>query len=1127
MASQANHTILIINDDADSLGLLSHILRQAGYRVIAAEDGLEGLSLAQTEFPDLIISDVMMPKMDGIELCRQIRQTPKLRITPIILVSAFYKSSSKVVEGLDAGADSYIEVPYEPMQLVAKVARLLERREMEEEYDRFFIFSLDLLCITDLKGIFVKTNPAWKKTLGYNSSELASKSLVDFVHPEDQKKALYFIHDGDNDPFEIRFLCKDGSYKWLRWTLTHLRDKRLIYAVVHDITQRKTNEYSIRKSQEQIINILESIADGFCAVNAEWNFTYVNQAAENILQRAKEDLLGKNIWHEFPAAVGTFDVMYKRALDENVPVRFTEYYPAPLNGWYEVQAFPSKNGVSIYFRDVTEKRLAIDSIVKSEAQFKAVFSSSLDAMLIVDNEGKCLNANPAACVLLGLSDKEILGIDIKEFFDTGSSTEFSREWQTFLEYKIQRREYILTRSDGAEIIVEFASPTTFLIGKHLIVLRDITQRKTIEENLIKSKALLAEAQALVHLGSWEWNPQTGAVWSDEVYRILGLNPENFKVTLFSMRQLAHPDDRRYFYSQFKDTFEDGEVFEFTHRVVLPDQTIKTLRQRTKVKTNEKGLPIGFLGTVQDISESKQKEDALRQAEARYRTLVESLPGIVYLVQPQSPYSLLYVSPNINILGFSPEDWHRQPDLWKRLILDEDRENVINAIKSSIEQETDSEFEYRINTIDGGMRWLQNKGRLILDENGNKIGWQGLMIDVTETKRLEAQLSQSQKLESIGRLAGGIAHDFNNMLMTINGYCELSLRMIEDDELLRSNIEEIKKASERSALLTHQLLAFSRQQVLQLKILDLNEVIDDINRMIERLIGERTELIILQEPKLKNVKADLGQLTQIIMNLAVNARDAMPNGGTLTIQTSNVYLDEEFAAQHLPTEPGNYILLTIKDTGTGIDDETLKYIFEPFYTTKELGKGVGLGLATVYGIIKQSGGYIWVESEVNVGTTFNVYLPQVYEEISELPIEDIPGYELDGSETILLAEDEDMVRTLTSQILEEYGYTVIEARNGIEALDLYKNSDRPIDLLMTDVVMPHMDGRELAEHISKDNPQIQVLYTSGYTDDEIIRHNIIETNTNFIQKPFTFDELAYKIREILNDKNENHSNNYNQ
>lgn len=1120
MASQGDQTILIINDNSDLSDLMGQILKKANYLIITAENGLDGLEIAQIENPDLIIIDVMMPVMDGIEFCRQARQLDQLKSTPIILVSAFYKGPESIVKGLEAGADSYIEMPCEPVYLVAKVSRLLERREIEAEYARFFNFSLDLLCITDNYGSFININPAWKKTLGYTLQELIAKSLIDFVHPEDREKAFYFIQNGNSESFEVRFLCKNGDYKWLLWTFTHIKEKNLIYAVVHDVTQRKANENSLRKSKEEVTNILESITDGFFAIDKKWNFTYVNQAAEEILQRPKEELLEKNIWQEYPAAVGTFDVMYEQAIREQKPVRFTEYYPAPLDKWLEVQAFPSKSGISIYFRDVTERRNAIDRNVRSEAQFKAVFSSSLDGMLIVDSEGKCLDANPAASELFGISDKEMSGIDIKNYLAVDNNISFSREWQSFLEHKIQRSEYRLMRSDGSRVIVEFASPTTFLPGKHLIVLRDITQRKTTEEKLIQSRKLLAEAQSLVHLGSWEWNTQTGITWSDEVYKILGLNSKQFSPTLSSMRKLMFQEDRSNFYSQFGKKFQDGEEIEFTHRALLLDQTVKTLRQRVKISVDKQGVPSSFFGTVQDITESQEKEDALRQAEARYRTLVESLPGIVYLVQPHSPYSLLYVSPNINILGFSPEDWNAQPDLWKRMIHEEDRDHVVESIKNSIEQGTDSEFEYRITTTAGVTLWLKNKGRLILDENGNKIGWQGLMIDVTETKRLEAQLAQAQRLESIGRLAGGIAHDFNNMLMTINGYCELSLRMIEeDDELLRSNIEEIKKASERSALLTHQLLAFSRQQVLQLKVLDLNEVIDDISRMIERLVGERIKLNIIQEPKLKNVRADLGQLTQIIMNLAVNARDAMPDGGTLTIQTSNIYLSEEFATQHQPIQPGNYVALTIKDTGIGIDEETLKYIFEPFYTTKELGKGIGLGLATVYGIIKQLDGYIWVESNPGEGTTFNVYLSQIHEEPSEIYFEEVSDYELDGSETILLAEDEDMVRALTSQILEEYGYTVIEARDGAEALDLYKHSNKNIDLLMTDVVMPNMDGRELAERILKDNPQIRILFTSGYTDDEVIRHQVIATNANFIQKPFTFDELAWKIREILSDENE--------
>ena len=393
------------------------------------------------------------------------------------------------------------------------------------------------------------------------------------------------------------------------------------------------------------------------------------------------------------------------------------------------------------------------------------------------------------------------------------------------------------------------------------------------------------------------------------------------------------------------------------------------------------------------------------------------------------------------------------------------------------------------------------------------------VRLLEQERHSAeQLRQSQKLESVGRLAGGIAHDFNNMLTAINGYSDLALRRLSEEDPLRRYIEEIKKAGERSAMLTHQLLAFSRRQVLKPKVLNLNEILEDTGRMLQRLIGEDIQLRFIPDPDLGRIEADPGQLTQVILNLAVNSRDAMPQGGSITIETANVYLDDEYARNHVPTRTGSYVLLSVSDTGTGMNLETREHIFEPFYTTKETGKGTGLGLPTVYGVVKQSGGYIWVESEEGKGTRFEIYLPRIDEKSesfeASLTTETAPH----GTETILLVEDEVMVRNLSRQMLETCGYRVVEASDGIEALSIFKTQRQEIDLLMTDVVMPQMSGRELAEKITCLRPDIRLLFTSGYTDDAVIRQGIVTEDMNFIQKPFTFEELSKKIRELLDAKN---------
>jgi signal transduction histidine kinase len=382
------------------------------------------------------------------------------------------------------------------------------------------------------------------------------------------------------------------------------------------------------------------------------------------------------------------------------------------------------------------------------------------------------------------------------------------------------------------------------------------------------------------------------------------------------------------------------------------------------------------------------------------------------------------------------------------------------------------------------------------------------------RQSEEQLLQSQRLEAVGQLAGGIAHDFNNLLTVITGYSGMELKAMAADDPSRPRIQEISNAADRAASLTRQLLAFSRKQVLQPKVFDLNSVVPEMEKMLKRMIGENIKLSTTLEPNLGNVKADPGQMEQVIMNLVVNSRDAMPSGGQLTIETANVHLDEAFARNHVAVVPGDYVLLAVSDTGTGMDEETQRHVFEPFFTTKAVDKGTGLGMSTVYGIVKQSGGSIWVYSKIGEGTTVKIYLPRVSERAEELKpaltAEDIPQ----GTETILLVEDARMVRNLAIEILMGNGYQVLEATNGREALRVSEQSQGPIHLLLTDVVMPGMSGRELANRLVALHPEMRVLYMSGYTEDTIVHHGVLEEGINFIPKPFSPDALALKVREVI-------------
>jgi two-component system cell cycle sensor histidine kinase/response regulator CckA len=386
--------------------------------------------------------------------------------------------------------------------------------------------------------------------------------------------------------------------------------------------------------------------------------------------------------------------------------------------------------------------------------------------------------------------------------------------------------------------------------------------------------------------------------------------------------------------------------------------------------------------------------------------------------------------------------------------------------------------------------------------------------ITERERVEAQLRQAQKMEAIGLLAGGIAHDFNNMLTVIVGYSDLMLQKLRADDPLRSEVEQVKEAGVRASLLTRQLLAFSRKQVLQPRVLDLNAILTNMDRMLQRLIGEDISLLTVPAPGLGRVHADPGQIEQVIMNLAVNARDAMPQGGKLTIETANVQLDDGYVRQHAGSKPGPHVMLAVSDTGCGMDAATQARIFEPFFTTKEPGKGTGLGLSTVYGIVKQSGGYIWVYSEPGHGTASKVYLPRVEAVAEAVEPSREAAQTPRGSETILLVEDDYGVRKLIHSILHAYGYRVVEAHHGKHAIQVCEQHAGPIHLMVTDVVMPEMSGRELEERLKPSHPDMKVLFMSGYTHKGIVHHGELVPGTAFLQKPFTPDALARKVREVL-------------
>src|SRR5271166_1265395 len=523
---------------------------------------------------------------------------------------------------------------------------------------------------------------------------------------------------------------------------------------------------------------------------------------------------------------------------------------------------------------------------------------------------------------------------------------------------------------------------------------------------------------------------------------------------------------------------------------------------------------GTLCITRDLSQHQQAEKARAEAEAKFRMLVEHVNAITYIAEIGIHGRWYYVSPQVeDILGYTPEEWLAAGRDWDQHIHPDDLPVVVAAEEQS-QHGMPFQAEFRIRRKDGRDVWLSDTAVIVQGSDSHPV-MEGIMVDITERKALETQLQQSRKMEAVGRLAGGIAHDFNNLLTIISGYTELALSRPQLPHEAHADIERIENAAGRAASLVRQLLAFSRKQVLQPKILDLNKIVLNLDSLLRRLMDERIEMVTRVKEDIGKVKADPAQIEQVIMNLVGNARDAMPEGGRLVIETCNADLDANYAVDHVSVKPGRYVMLAVSDSGVGMDGQTVAHIFEPFFTTKESGRGTGLGLSTVYGIVKQSGGYIWVYSEPGKGSTFKVYLPRV-EEVSEEIASPAQALRLQGgTETILVVEDEEAVRDLIQTVLTEKGYEVIAPLDPQHAEQISSQLAREIHMLLTDVVMPGTSGRELAARISAQRRGIRVLYMSGYTDNVITSGGMLERGLAFLQKPFSPAALVEKVREVLN------------
>ncbi len=639
-----------------------------------------------------------------------------------------------------------------------------------------------------------------------------------------------------------------------------------------------------------------------------------------------------------------------------------------------------------------------------------------------------------------------------------------------------------------------------------------SERNVALNKLREKEDSLEEAQRIAKMGSWIWDlPTNELFWSDNMCLIHGIKPSEFDGSFETFTSSVHPDDLEFVMSHIQEILKTKIERGLDYRIISREGEIKFVQGYQQMTLNEEGNAIRLNGTLHDITDRKLADDALKESEEKFRSVIEQSNDAIYIL-----YNEKFDLVNrrfTEMTGVKIEDTEAPDFDFKDTMTPESKKLLAERDKMRAQGlQPPGVFEFTIQHMDGQQYEVQASVTRI--DYGEGKAFLGILRDISTQKALEDQLRQAQKIESIGHLAGGIAHDFNNLLTPIMGNTELALMGMDPSEPLYEDLREINETASRAGELTRQLLAFSRKQVLEMKSVDLNKLIENFRKILRRTIREDVKIEVKYGTALDHVRVDAHQIEQILMNLLVNAQDAMPSGGTITIETLVSDLDQEFSETHTEVKPGRYVMLLVKDTGEGIDEETSQKIFDPFFTTKAVGKGTGLGLSTVHGIISQHGGHVWVNSEIGIGTTFNLCLPAHKSEFVKFSETDSGLDFYKGSGNILVVEDQEQVRKIASRILKSVGYTIYAPDKIEEAMEIIKNNIISIDLLLTDVIMPETNGRDLYGLLSKIQPDLKVLYMSGYTQDVIAKHGVLEDGINFIQKPLTVETLAMKVKTVL-------------
>ena len=1019
-------------------------------------------------------------------------------------------------------------------------------REREEHIALLLNSVAEGIYGVDLQGICTFVNPAALRLLGYErADDVVGRQIHPLIHhtrsdgtphhSDDCKVTCSYRKGKGTHADDDVFWRSDGtSFPVEYWAQPIMRDEVPIGAVTAfaDISDRKRSDAALTESEHRYRMMFQSMTNSFALHEiildaggkpCDYRFLDVNPAFEALTGLKKSELINRTVLEVLPGTESSWIERYGQVARTGGTLHF-EDYSAVLKRHFDVTAYsPAAGQFAVIVMDISERKDADEALRASEQRFREILENISLIGVMLDTEGRIILCNNHLLSITGWQREEVLH---RNWFEAFLPPEIRAEIKNELFLRSIRtgnipahyENTIVTRRGERRLIawsnIVLRDRSGTVTGSASIG-EDITERKQAEQALQKNSELLERIFSTTHFSVVYLDREFNFIRVNAAYAQACGYPEDYFPGKNHFQLYPHGENE----AIFRTVVKTGTPFTVRAKpFVFPDHpewgitywdwTLHPLK-------DTKGSVEALLFVLLDVTENKRAEESLRESEEKFRTLFEESNDVFYISTPAGRF--LEINPaGVALFGYSSREELCAIDIGQELYADqEDRDRFVDLVQRTGHAKN---YAVRMRRKDGEILYVAITSTAIRNSAGEVIGFRGIIRDETERKKLEDQLRQAQKMESIGTLAGGVAHDFNNILSAISGYGHLTMMKMATNDPLRPNIQQILEASDRAAHLTKDLLLFSRKQPIDKKPVDLNEGILKVGKFLTRVIGEDITFKTMLSGGTIPVLADAYQIDQVLMNLATNARDAMTRGGTFTIATEQVWLNEDFTAAHGLRTAGTYALITVSDTGEGMDEETMQRIYEPFFTTKEVGKGTGLGMSVVYGIVKQHDGAVTVYSEPSQGTTFRIYLPlnaQAADEQGAAPEEGVP---VGGTETILLAEDDRTVREMTQLMLQDFGYTVITAIDGEEAVQRFRENRDRIKLLLFDLIMPKKTGKDAYDEIVKERPGIKIIFASGYDPDMVRQKALLEQNVPVVYKPVSMTGLLKKIRSVLDGEN---------